>query len=223
MGRDFLENKVELLFIVSVAPGLALVWWYYHKDRLEPEPLGMVVRSFVVGALFVFPAALLEIFTSYLVVLGPLVYQIMGVALVEEYMKWLALKRFIDHKACDECYDGIVYGTSVALGFATLENLFYVFGALNPFLVAGWRAFLSVPLHGLCGLFMGYEAARQKLGGAVTYSLFRILFLPVLVHGLFNYFLFLSSGIGVLMAVALVVVFWLKSMSVIKRSWSCKV
>jgi RsiW-degrading membrane proteinase PrsW (M82 family) len=111
----------------------------------------------------------------------------------------------------------------VALGFATLENLFYVFGALNPFLVAGWRAFLSVPLHGLCGLFMGYEAARQKLGGAVTYSLFRILFLPVLVHGLFNYFLFLSSGIGVLMAVALVVVFWLKSMSVIKRSWSCKV
>ena len=213
----------EWLVILAVAPGLALAWWFYHKDKLDPEPLALVVRSFLTGALFVFPAALLEIFTSYLALLGPFIYQIIGVALIEEYMKWLALKRFINHQACDECYDGIVYGTSVALGFATLENLFYVLGSVNPFLVAGWRAFLSVPLHGLCGLFMGYEAARQKLSGGVKYNMIRILSLPVIAHGLFNYFLFLRSSSGVLLAIVLVVLFWLRAISLMKKSWSCNV
>ena len=53
--------------------------------------------------------------------------------------------------------DGIVYGVTVSLGFATLENIYYVFAGFDdPLGVAYLRAFSAVPAHALFGVFMGY-------------------------------------------------------------------
>ncbi|MDO9509219.1 MAG: PrsW family glutamic-type intramembrane protease [Thermovirgaceae bacterium] len=216
-----MEINTGLVAAVAAAPGLALLWWFYNKDVLDPEPLSLVFAAFFRGILFVFPAGLLEKLIEGFFSFSPLLSAILGVALVEEYFKWLALRRFIASSECDECYDGIVYGTSVALGFATLENLFYVIGSINPWAIAGWRAVLSVPLHALCGLAMGYEAARQKLTTPGPLKIFRILLLPVLSHGIYNFLLLTETLGGVLGAMTLVFIMWIMGFRMIRRSRSC--
>ncbi len=39
----------------AVAPGFALLSYFYLRHELEAEPLGYVIRSFVAGAILVFP------------------------------------------------------------------------------------------------------------------------------------------------------------------------
>ncbi|HDQ93220.1 MAG TPA: PrsW family intramembrane metalloprotease [Synergistetes bacterium] len=214
--------NVGIMAAVATAPGLVLLWWFYHRDIIEPEPLSLVFSAYFRGMLFVIPAGLLEMLLEDFLAFSPLISALAGVALVEEYFKWIALRRYIVSPECDECYDGIVYGTSVALGFATLENIFYVVGAINPWAVAGWRALLSVPLHALCGLAMGYEAARQKMSGYGRFSLWRILWFPVVAHGFYNYLLLTETAGGVLAAMTLVVVMWVTGFWLMGRSRNCR-
>jgi RsiW-degrading membrane proteinase PrsW (M82 family) len=216
-----LEIGVGLVTAMAVAPGLALLWWFYNRDYLEPEPLSLVFSAFFRGMLFVFPAGFVERITGGFLAFSPLITAFVGVSLVEEYFKWVALRRYILSPECDECYDGIVYGTSVALGFATMENIFYVVGAINPWAVAGWRALLSVPLHGLCGLMMGYEAARQKMITGTPFNVGRILLGPVLAHGAFNYLLLTGTFGGFMGAAGLVCAMWVGGFTMMKRSRTC--
>lgn len=216
-----MEVHTGLMAAVAVAPGFALLWWFYNKDYLEPEPLSLVFAAFFRGMLFVFPAGLTEKMIEGLLSFSPLLSAILGVALVEEYFKWIALRRYIVSPECDECYDGIVYGTSVALGFATLENLLYVVGSINPWAIAGWRALLSVPLHALCGLSMGYEAARQKMTTAGPFRVIRIILLPTMAHGIYNFFLLTETLGGVMGAMLLVLIMWIMAFRMIRRSRSC--
>ncbi len=215
------EIHTGLVAAIAVAPGLALLWWFYNRDVLDPEPLALVFAAFFRGMLFVFPSGLVEKLIGGFFDFSPFLSALIGIALIEEYFKWLALRRFITSPECDECYDGIVYGTSVALGFATLENLFYVVGSINPWAVAGWRAFLSVPLHALCGLAMGYEAARQKMTTSGPFRVFRILLFPVLSHGVYNYLLLQETLEGVMGAMTLVFAMWVIGFRMIRRSRTC--
>ncbi|GAB6280201.1 MAG: PrsW family glutamic-type intramembrane protease [Thermovirga sp.] len=216
-----MEANTGLVAAVAVAPGFALLWWFYNKDFLEPEPLSLVFAAFFRGMFFVFPAGLIEKMIGGFFSFSPLLSAIIGVALVEECCKWLALRHYIASPECDECYDGIVYGTSVALGFATLENLFYIAGSINPWAIAGWRAVLSVPLHALCGLAMGYEAARQKMAHAGPLHVLRIISLPVLAHGIYNFLLLTETSGGVMGAMLLVAIMWIMAFRTIRRSRNC--
>jgi protease PrsW len=211
-----------LLTAVAAAPGLALLWWVYNRDIIEPEPLSLVFSAYLRGMLLVIPAGLLEMLVEDFLAFSPFLSALVGVALVEEYFKWIALRRYIVSPECDECYDGIVYGTSVALGFATLENIFYVVGSINPWAVAGWRALLSVPLHALCGLAMGYESARQKMSGHEKFSLWRIIWFPMVAHGFYNYLLLTGTVGGMFAAMLLVAVMWVMGFRLMRRSRNCQ-
>lgn len=81
--------------------------------------------------------------------------------------------------------DGIVYGATASLGFATLENVLYVSdGGLH---VAILRAFLAVPGHAFLGAIMGYYVSRAKFtGGDRRPLLVRALAIPILLHGLYD-------------------------------------
>lgn len=215
-------NVPGVILALALAPGLGLLWWFYHKDYLEPEPLTLVFSAFAYGAVMVVPAGFVEKLIQPFIVFSPMLYPFLGIALVEEGLKWYALKRFIARPECDECYDGIVYGTSVALGFATLENFMYLTIAINPWAVAGWRAVLSVPLHALCGVLMGYEAGRQKMTeGGMIVAPSRVLIPPVLAHGLFNLLLFTGTVGGVGLAGFLVFFLWIKGFGLIRSSRTC--
>ena len=78
-------------------------------------------------------------------------------ALPEESFKllalWLVLRK---NPFFDEHFDGIVYAVCVELGFAAVENIFYVFSEEEWVTVAISRALLAVPGHYAFAILMGY-------------------------------------------------------------------
>lgn len=84
--------------------------------------------------------------------------------------------------------DAIVLTVLVGLGFATIENIYYVFGSENWTETAMLRALTAVPMHATVGIVMGYFAARYLLAEGGGWLLLAAMFLiPTLLHGLYDY------------------------------------
>lgn len=106
------------ILLAGVAPGLALLSYFYLKDKYEPEPVSMVVNTFFSGALIIIPIAFIEyVLKIENIVQFNSIYAIFSSGLIEEFFKWTVLF-FIAYKSAefDEPFDGIVYGTSISLG-----------------------------------------------------------------------------------------------------------
>ncbi len=174
---------IELL-ILALAPSLFLMIYFYLKDKYEPEPLGLVVNTFLRGALFTIMAAIVEIILAGVIPKEPLIiYTVLGIGIPEEYFKYRASIKAFNSDEFDEPMDGIIYGVSASLGFATVENLLYVMlGGLEVGLL---RALFSVPGHALFGAIMGVQLTHVKFAGS---SRFTAVLYPGLVHGLYDFF-----------------------------------
>ncbi len=219
-----------LLTAAALVPAAVLCIYIYQKDKIEKEPIGLLLRLLLAGAACCYPAAWIEtgllnlldmlfrcFATStadgvmYLTDSGYVVYRVLenfiGIALVEEGLKFLALLLLTRNSKEFNCmFDGIVYAVFVSLGFAALENIFYVLnhGWFNAFM----RAFTSIPGHMFFGVFMGYyysgwhseklarryESMLQKQkwlpsGGSIDCLTSAILTVgvPVFAHGLYDY------------------------------------
>ena len=91
--------------------------------------------------------------------------------------------------------DGIVYAVMISLGFATVENIAYVFNNEGEeFFTAVIRMFTAIPLHAVCGVLLGYFVGLAKFSDNSKPLLYKGLFIATLVHGLYNYFIFLGQG-----------------------------
>ena len=90
------------------------------------------------------------------------------------------------HVEFEDAYDGILYGASVSLGFATVENIIYLltFGADTAFL----RALLPVSSHALFGVVMGYYFGRAKFAVESNINMYLLLALvaPYSLHFIYN-------------------------------------
>jgi len=107
--------------------------------------------------------------------------------LSEEFIKWFIVYFLIyHHPEFDEHFDGIVYAVAAAAGYATVENVLYVFFQPGNYISMLWnRAFLPVSAHALFGVTMGYYFGLAKKTTRPLFLLFSLL-LPVLFHGMFN-------------------------------------
>ena len=128
-----------LLSIISFLPIVLLGIYIYKKDSVkEPKSLlmGLFASGFLAAILVVIVNLLLILIMPHLYLSGDysqfsffelFILVFLEVALVEEFMKWIMI-RFIGypHKDFDQIYDIIVYAVFVALGFAAIENFFYV-------------------------------------------------------------------------------------------------
>jgi RsiW-degrading membrane proteinase PrsW (M82 family) len=107
----------------------------------------------------------------------------------EELFKWFLLYYVIYRNVeFDEPFDGIVYGASVSLGFATTENIFYLVshGVEHAFS----RALLPVSSHALFGVIMGFYLGKAKFTeGLKVAGVVAALLLPTILHGLYDYIL----------------------------------
>ena len=107
--------------------------------------------------------------------------------------------------------DGIVYAVMISLVFATVENISYVFkyGEQGLF-VAITRMFTAIPLHAVCGVILGYFVGLAKFSDDKRPLLFKGLFLAVLIHALYNYFIFLGQGFIFSIIVLIVAIYYSK-------------
>lgn len=192
-----------ILFVLSFAPGLGWLWFFYRKDRLEPEPIRLIVRTFFIGMGLGIPATLLELLFS-----ESLFVTVAIAPVVEEALKYGGVRLTVYRRPeFDEPLDGIVYTAAVALGFASIENALYLFAAylnavetaaslrvLSPFGVVTSvfvvRALLSVPSHVLYSSMWGYALGKAKFSDPLVRRglIGRGLGVAILCHALFNFF-----------------------------------
>jgi RsiW-degrading membrane proteinase PrsW (M82 family) len=208
------------LISAAIAPGIALLSYFYLRDNLQPEPISMVVRSFFFGVLVVFPIMMLQyIMQTEWGLQGELVQAVINSALIEEFFKWLVVYlTAYKHVEFDEPYDGIVYAAAVSLGFATLENLFYLL--INGTQVAFWRAFLPVSSHALFGVWMGYYLGLGKFSERSAQKYRRLLIslvVPILLHALYNV-IFLTDQYWIWFIIPFMFLLWWRGLKKVQHA-----
>ena len=207
------------LLTAGLIPAIVLIVYVYKLDSIEKEPVSLLIKLFFFGALSCFPAMLLEsIGEMVLSVFSAdpygwayqLVMNVLIVGLSEEFVKKFALtKGSYRHPAFNYCFDGVVYSVVTALGFAGLENVLYIssFG----FGVAPIRAITAIPMHAICGVFMGFYYGQMKFADVIgdrerkaQYSRLA-LWVPVVLHGIYDFAASMDSGLMSLLWLVFVV------------------
>jgi RsiW-degrading membrane proteinase PrsW (M82 family) len=203
------------LFALALAPGAAIIIFIYLKDKHEREPLGLLLIGFLYGGLSVILTLVISWPVNILILLKEedVVHQFFNaflkVALIEEFSKFFFV-RFIlfNNKNFNEPFDGIVYAVMVSMGFATLENVLYVYqyGMATGIM----RMFTAVPAHATFAIIMGFFLGKAKFAHrqVLFYSITALL-AASLFHGTYDYFLFISyvPGIWIGAAVSLLIGF----------------
>lgn len=202
--------------IAAIVPAAILLIYIYAKDRLSHEPWRQMLKGVAYGVGAAGLAIVAAQFTGTVVtaLAAPLLggawelafvrsaVEALGSAAIPEesaklLMLWLLLRR---GRWFDEHFDGIVYAVCVGLGFAAFENVLYVMGSGEEWLsVSFQRAVFSIPGHFFFAVFMGYYYAlvhfhtderRRLIHQASMWGV------PVLLHSLFDAFLFTSDATG---------------------------
>jgi len=198
----FLFLRMLTLLALAVAPGIAIAFYIYWKDKYDREPLQNLVTSFLLGIASIVPAVILEetfepkltLYISKFSVYYSLAKAFLIVALSEEGCKFLMLRFYAyRQKAFNEPFDGITYSVMVGMGFATFENLLYVFqSGIGTGIV---RMFLSVPAHASFPVIMGYHIGLAKFDPKRSLQhMAKGLLLAIFFHGSFDFFLFLQEN-----------------------------
>ena len=213
---------------LAIIPGLLIIIYVYKKDKVEKEPVRLIIKIILLGVLSCFAAAYLEMFESQFLPQYPqgsleyaLTTSFCMAAFVEEIVKFLAMKiGSWRYPGFNYRFDGIVYGVSAAVGFAIYENINYV--AMYGLQTAIVRAFTAIPLHAFCGVFMGviYSYSKKAAilgnrGASIGYTLLALL-VPMLIHGTYDTFAFLGEQ-GTIPLLVFVVILYIAAISTIKR------
>lgn len=208
------------VIMASVIPGISLLAYFYLKDRYEAEPLSIVFRVFVSGALLVFPTMMLQ--RAFILGFGddPFLHAFVFSAGLEEFLKWFLLYILIyKHRQFDEPYDGIVYAVSLSLGFATLENVLYALLGAPTISSLLMRALLPVSGHALFGVIMGFHLGQAKFAKRGEKKFLAMsLILPLLYHGLFDYILISAKTDWLWIMLPLMIFLWIAGLWRVNRA-----
>lgn len=220
---------LRIPIIAALLPVVLLFYYIYRKDSAQPEPPKWLWKAVGFGVL----SAILVIIVGQFIpdpemlgmggedsVPGALYTAFCCAAIPEEACKllmlWLVLRK---NPYFDEHLDGIVYAACVGLGFAGLENIFYIFGNLDSLAVTAiMRGLFSVPGHFFFAVVMGYFyslasfASRTESERKHNYML--AFAVPMVLHGIYDGLLMVSDAdetiAGVCIIAFLIFCFWLQ-------------
>lgn len=220
-GAASASTPLVALLTAAVAPGIALLIYFYLKDRYAAEPISMVLRVFLVGFLIVFPIMIIQHGLVMWWGDNQLVFSFVISSGVEEAIKWFVLYSMIyNHVEFDEHYDGILYAVAVSLGFATIENVMYALANNSSFSFLLTRALLPVSGHALFGILMGYYMGKAKFISEKSpkrYLLYSLL-IPIFWHGVYDIIMSSFARNWVWLAVPLMVFLWYFGMAKVRRA-----
>ncbi len=211
------------LILLAAAPVAILAFYIYYRDKYEKEPIWMLIKAILAGAIIVIPILFVEQYISAHVerFTGETAafLDAFGVAsFTEEIFKWLAvILIFFGSRHFNERFDGIVYAAFVSLGFALVENILYVYGSQSA-QVGYMRAITAVPAHALFGVVMGYRFGLAKfLPDRKMFNLFMAFFMPFLLHGIYDFLLMLEKNWALILFLVFVPFLWYFGLVRMKR------
>lgn len=210
---------MPVLTLLAVIPSVFLLIKVYQADKVEKEPAPLLFKLFIKGLESAFFAAVVEALLinfglNTLVHLGLIegegsflyhaIEAFLIVAVAEEGFKYYFLKQTTwTHPAFDYRFDAVVYAVFVSLGFATIENILYVWGSQiesgTGLQLSVYRGVLSVPAHCVFAVAMGihYGAAKYAQGheqfDLEEAGLRKAFLVPVLMHGFFDFALMMNQ------------------------------
>lgn len=198
-----------VLTAAAMIPAIFLMVKIYQADKLEKEPMGLLISLVLIGVLATVFAGLAEALGDAVIgfffledsIIYCLLFYFGVVATAEEGAKYILLKKCSwKTPAFDYQFDGIVYAVFVSLGFALWENVGYVFA--YGLEVALLRALTAIPGHACFGVFMGAWyglAKRYDLQGNEAKSSFyrKLAFgMPVMAHGTYDFLASVDIGLA---------------------------
>ena len=197
--------EITLALIAAILPALALLYFIYRKDSFRMEPPRQILLACLYGMLSVplslvvsIPLLAIGAYDINAVTVGGYIRtSFFGAGLPEELAKlvmlWLFLRKC---KYFDEWVDGIVYAACVGLGFALVENVKYIFGNYDMWVLVGsLRALFAIPGHFFFAVIMGYFYSKASFGDPLQSKLNSALALivPMLLHAAFDSLLMISQ------------------------------
>ncbi|WP_027125207.1 PrsW family intramembrane metalloprotease [Gelidibacter mesophilus] len=192
------------LFLLAIAPVFIVIFYIFINDKYEKEPKRLLVQNFLLGAI----VSIIITTLLYVIIEIPLplknhesvfeqfIKAFFVVGLTEEFSKYIIIRYYSQpHEEYNEPYDGIVYAVMVSMGFAATENIMYVLqGGME---IAIIRAFTAVPAHATFAILMGYFMGKAKFSNNRVILNLTGLFLAVLFHGAYDFFLFIDFIPGI--------------------------
>ena len=189
-------DELQLRILLGALPGFLLLIYIFKKDP-QPEPKSRLAKAVLWGALICIPVSLVEVIISHVLfgsglepttTIGATAEAFLVAALPEEGFKLLALWLVLRHNPYfDEHFDGIIYAVCVGLGFATVENVLYLFQFDDEWVSIGIsRALLAVPAHYAFGVLMGYYYSLHHFVDHSQRIAVCILLVPALAHGFYD-------------------------------------
>jgi protease PrsW len=199
---------------IALIPAIIIGFYTYFRDKYEKEPILMLAKGFLLGVLMVIPVLVIEyllgLCTGYFAGFSKAVYDAFVVAsLTEESLKYFFVYILIwKNLNFNEKFDGIVYAVFVSLGFASIENIMYVFST-NTITVGLLRAFTAVPFHAINGIIMGFYLGLAKFISAnkIRHLIYAGI-LPFMFHGFYDLCLMAGNPWLILLWIPFLILIW---------------
>jgi len=206
-------NLILLALVSGVLPALVWLAFWLREDYKHPEPRGLILRTFLLGAVAVILVLPFQkIVDSWFP--GVTIAAVLLWVVLEELFKLTAayfggLKSFEDN----EPIDPIIYMITAALGFVALENALFVFGSLitdegiTSNIISGNLRFIGASLlhvvsSGIVGVALAFSFYKSRQWRVTLTTV--ALILAIALHTGFNLAIIHWSNFGATLAFALV-------------------
>lgn len=216
---------ILIAFFAGILPAIFWLSFWIKEDK-HPEPKWLIILTFILGMMAVPAVIPLEKFVLKFAGQGLLLITLW--AFIEEIFKYAAAAFALRRREDDEPVDPLIYLITSALGFAALENAFFLFnpllneGFVGAFITGNMRFIGATLLHtvssGIIGIFIGlsfYRNSKSRRSYAYTG-----IGLSVLLHALFNFLIIQGKGetlIAVFAGVWILVIILLLMFEVLKK------
>lgn len=206
---DYSYQTIAIACATGILPTILWLVFWLRGDRTAGKPKGLFILCYILGALMVLLVVPLQKFAFKFVGIG--LTGIIIFAAIEELFKYLIINvAAFKSSFATRAIDFPMFLISGALGFAALENVFFILepisnGSITLGLMTGNIRFLGATLlhamaSGLFGVMIGLSFYRNwEL--KTLYTMFGFA-LAVLLHSAFNFFIISGNGRNTLQTLA---------------------
>lgn len=238
--RNLPFNQVLIYSFFSFVSLFFIFLWasfflFYSPKKTTPKKTLFIAFLFGICAsyfAFLFENLLLSISNFNLSFLTPLftiqnfrdfgqifIFSLFFTALIEELIKFIILKKYLEVEAVNQVIDGLKIGLWFGFGFVFIENIIYFlsfYSKIETFFLLITsillRGIFSTLAHALYGAIMGYYLSLAKFNKFYQHHFLRKGFLiSFTIHGFFNLFLIINLGflsILILISFLIVTLIW---------------
>ncbi len=195
----FVTMLISVITALLPVPLIYLIYFrhfftHYRQESITPEYVRHL-QSLLSGiALALVIILLAPLINAMLPARSAFMESFIKAALVEKLGTLAVLLFIIDRNSGIRLLDWVICGVLVGVGFSMVENIFYA-ANYGPSVILV-RALFSVPLHLTTSALAAYFLGLRRLGDSGFYrtlNLARAVFLPLVIHGMFD-LLLLNGG-----------------------------